>query len=96
MNGQQQQIQVEADNETLKGKYSNNLMISHTKEEFVLDFMLIHPPKGLLTSRVLTSPGHAKRILAALADNIKKYESKFGTLQASEPPKSEGIGFKTA
>ncbi len=70
------------------GVYSNTMFINHTKEEFILDFMMITPPVGSVTARVITSPGHAKRMLSALAENLKKYEAKFGRiLAASEPPK---------
>lgn len=93
--GQQQQVQIDADNETLKGKYSNNMMVSHSKEEFVMDFLLVHPPKGLLQSRVVTSPGHMKRIVAAIQDNLKKYEAAFGKIEEAKAPES-GIGFKAS
>ena len=93
MNGQQQQINIKANDETMKGAYANNMMVAHSKEEFVMDFINLFPPQGLLVSRVITSPGHMKRILAALADNLKKYEEKFGSVEAAESPKTE-IGFK--
>ena len=65
--------------ETLKGGvYANNMFITHTKEEFVLDFMMVTPPVGTVTARVVTSPGHMKRMVAAMTENLKKYEQKFG------------------
>ena|SRR5581483_5508920 len=90
---QQPQLQLNADNETLKGRYANMLSISHSPEEFVLDFMLLYPPAGQQVARIVTSPGHVKRIIAALADNVKKYESRFGEIKAAEEPKSEPMGF---
>jgi hypothetical protein len=70
------------------GVYSNTMFITHTKEEFILDFMMITPPVGTVTARVITSPGHMKRMVSALAENLKKYEAKFGKLtEAPEPPK---------
>ncbi len=75
------------------GVYSNNMMITHTKEEFILDFMMITPPVGSVTARVVISPGHMKRMVSALKLNLDKYESKFGKLaEAPEPPRST-IGF---
>jgi len=75
------------------GVYCNNLLITHTKEEFILDFMMITPPVGSVTARVVTSPGHMKRMVSALTENLKKYESKFGKLaEAAEPPKAT-MGF---
>ena len=37
--------------------------------------------KPEVVSRVIMSPEHAKRLLAALNDNIRKYESQFGTIE---------------
>lgn len=94
MNGQQQ-VNIKANDEIIKGVYANNMMVAHSKEEFVMDFINLFPPQGLLVSRVITSPGHMKRILAALADNLKKYEEKFGKIEQAEAPRQEGIGFAT-
>jgi hypothetical protein len=69
------------------GVYSNNMVVAHTKEEFILDFLMVAPPAGAVTARVIVSPGHMKRILAALQDNISKYEKIFGTIQIAEEPK---------
>lgn len=89
----QQQVQIKADDATLKGAYANMMQVSHTQEEFVLDFMSFLPPQAMLTSRVVTSPGHLKRIIAALTDNLKKYEGQFGAVKASEAPENT-FGFK--
>lgn len=93
-NQNQQQLKINASDEALKGNYANAMQISHTKEEFILDFFLAHPPQGQLASRVITSPGHAKRIVAALQQNIKNYEEKFGKLEEADAPKSN-IGFSS-
>ncbi|MDO8886014.1 DUF3467 domain-containing protein [Candidatus Oleimmundimicrobium sp.] len=74
------------------GVYTNNTIITHTKEEFIMDFLMVAPPSGAVTARVITSPGHMKRILAALQENISKYEQKFGEIKASAAP-METIGF---
>ena len=75
------------------GVYANNMFIAHTREEFILDFMMITPPVGSVTARVVISPGHMKRMVSALRTNLEKYEAKFGKLtEAAEPPKST-IGF---
>ena len=75
------------------GAYANNLFISHTREEFILDFMMLTPPAGSVTARVITSPGHMKRIVSALADNLKKYESKFGKITQAAEPDKPSLGF---
>lgn len=89
---QQRQIQIKAQDQDLKGKYSNLMQITHTQEEFVLDFFMVVPPQGNLASRVVLSPGHLKRMLAALQDNINKYEEKFGKIQQAESPEAP-LGF---
>jgi hypothetical protein len=89
----EQQIPIGINDETIGGKYSNLAIIAHTENEFVLDFALIHPPKGVVNSRVITSPAHAKRLLKALQQNIEIYERNFGAIkEAPEPPKF-GIDF---
>lgn len=90
----QQQIQVKASDEILKGVYANLAQVGHTGEEFILDFMNIFPPTGILVSRVILSPGHAKRLSEALVDNVKKYETQFGEIKLTDAPKHK-IGFRT-
>lgn len=91
----QQQINIKANDETMKGVYANNVMIAHSKEEFIFDFMNIFPPQGQLVSRVIISPGHAKRLLKALEENIKKYEGQHGSITEAQQPVNTGIGFNT-
>jgi hypothetical protein len=88
-----QQIQIKASDEDLKGLYSNVMQISHTQEEFILDFLNITPPVGVLASRVITSPWHLKRIIKALEDNLKIYEGQFGKINISEETPQK-MGFK--
>jgi hypothetical protein len=91
-NGQQQEIKVNFPPQLQGGVYANNMLVAHTKEEFIMDFIMLVPPNGTVTSRVIISPGHMKRIIYALEDNVKKYEASFGTIQAAEEPKGK-IGF---
>lgn len=87
-----QQVQIKAEDNILKGRYANALQVSHTKDEVVFDFLSIFPPQGHLVSRIITSPSHAKQIIAALTDNVKKYEAKFGQVTATEAP-TQDFGF---
>ena len=91
----QQQLQVKMSDEVLKGVYANMVQVGHTPEEFILDFMNLFPPAGVVSARVIVSPGHIKRIAAALAENIKRYEEQFGTIKASEGPEHKNFGFRT-
>jgi len=89
---QPQQIQIKAADEKLKGEYSNVMPVLQTKEEFVLDFLNVFPPTGTLNSRIIVSPGHFKRMVKVMRENLEKYENSFGKIEASEEP--QGIGFK--
>ncbi|MCB4755898.1 MAG: DUF3467 domain-containing protein [Elusimicrobia bacterium] len=92
---QPQQLQVEIDDVTAQGVYCNLAFLTHSEQEFIMDFMFLSPqqPKAKVRSRVITSPKHAKRFLAALMDNIQKYEARFGAipLDTSPPPPPPGL-----
>jgi Protein of unknown function (DUF3467) len=84
------QISIQMDADSATGVYSNLMMISHRKEEFVLDFLFVQPQRTAqgqavanLRSRVITTPEHMKRILKAIEENIARYEQAFGTIQAA-------------
>ena len=64
------------------GTYSNLAIIAHTKSEFILDFASMMPglQQANVQSRIIMTPDNAKRLLAALQDNIGKYEQQFGTI----------------
>ena len=76
------QLNIEVSGEVAEGTYSNLVMIAHSPEEFILDFIRVMPgvPKARVKSRVIVSPAHAKRLLRALQDNIDKYENAFGPI----------------
>ncbi|MFA6422200.1 MAG: DUF3467 domain-containing protein [Candidatus Buchananbacteria bacterium] len=75
------------------GEYANAMQVSHNKEEFLLTFFNIIAPSGRVCAKIITSPGHIKRMIAALDDNLKKYEAQFGAVEKAESPQAE-IGFK--
>ena len=83
---EQKKIPVNVSPDDAKGVYSNASEIKHSKEEFCLDFFTIFPPAGALVARVIISPGHVKRMISALRDNLDKYERKFGPVQEADPP----------
>ncbi len=66
-------------------------MIAHTREEFILDFIHLVPPQGVVTARIVTSPGHLKRIVQALAANLARYEEAHGPVALAEPPGGRGV-----
>lgn len=86
-------IEIKVDDNTATGVFSNFANISHANDEFILDFIFVNPTPppgfGKLVSRVILTPGHAKRIQLALSDNIRKYEEKFGEIKL--PPISDQL-----
>lgn len=89
------EVKVKFPDNLLGGVYSNNMFVTHTKEEFILDYLMISPPTGAVTSRVIISPGHMKRIIVALQDNVKRYEDRFGQIDVAEEPKMQGFDPQT-
>ncbi|MGB4972974.1 MAG: DUF3467 domain-containing protein [Cyclobacteriaceae bacterium] len=83
---QQNQINIELSDEIAEGIYSNLAMIAHSNSEFVVDFIRLMPgvPKARVKSRIIITPEHAKRLLAALKDNIDKYEATFGPIKRTD------------
>lgn len=86
-----QQFQLELKPEVASGVYSNLALISHSHSDFIVDFARILPgmPKPEVCSRVILAPEHAKRLLAALQDNIIKYEKEFGPIAIPQSPQME-------
>lgn len=80
------EINIELKEEMAQGTYANLAVISHSPSEFVIDFVRIMPgmPKAQVKSRVILTPEHAKRLLNALQDNIKKYEDVFGHIKLKD------------
>lgn len=78
-------IQISTLDETSRGRYSNLLLITHSMDEFMLDWILSSPNGAHLVSRIVVSPAHAKRVIEALTVNLKQYEDKFGPVKFIEP-----------
>lgn len=91
----EKQIQIEIDDAVAQGAYSNLALISHSESEVVLDFVFVQPqaPKARVRSRVITSPLHAKRLLKALEENLKNYESRFGEIKMPQQDQNKQVGF---
>jgi len=84
MTNSKQEIEIKVDEDKLEGNYSNLMKVFHTEEEFILDFFLISEPRGTLNSRVIMTPGHVKRLIKALEDNIEKYEQNYGEIEEAD------------
>jgi hypothetical protein len=93
VSNQPNEIKVKIADEILKGSYANTLLVAHTAEEFVLDFILSLPPQAVCNARVIVHPGHLKRVITALQQNLALYEAKHGAVAAAPDPGQGGIGF---
>ncbi|MFN3528756.1 MAG: DUF3467 domain-containing protein [Bacteroidia bacterium] len=82
------QINIELGEEVADGVYSNLAIITHSNAEFVVDFVRMMPgiPKARVKSRIILTPHHAKRLLAALADNVAKFEQVHGEIDINDRP----------
>ncbi len=80
------QIKIELDDGVGQGEYVNLAIVTHSPAEFVMDFIRILPgmTKSKVKSRIIMAPMHAKTLMMALQDNIKKYENKFGEIQVKK------------
>ncbi len=93
----QQQINIELPPEQAEGIYSNLALITHSPAEFVIDFTRILPgvPKTRVYARIIMTPQHAKSLLMALQENIKKYEAQYGEIKLhSTPGQPKSFGFQ--
>jgi hypothetical protein len=76
-----------------EGIYSNLSIITHSPSEFIVDFIQLMPgvPKGKVKSRIVLTPDNAKKLMKALEDNIKRYESLHGKIKDVGGPQGKGI-----
>ena len=81
-NQKEQSLKLNIHPDVAKGTYSNLVVVSHNPTEIVLDFAQMLPglEGATVRERIVMHPIHAKRLLAALNDNLKKYEQQFGTI----------------
>ena len=82
----EQQINIELTDDVADGHYANLAMITHSFAEFVIDFINVMPnmPKARVKSRIIMTPQHAKRLMKALIDNVKRFEAQYGPIKDQE------------
>lgn len=90
-------LNIELPEELAEGTYANLAVIAHSQTEFVLDFIRIVPnvPKAKVKSRVILTPQHAKRMLKALQENIRRFEDQHGHIQEMNTPNIPPTSFNT-
>lgn len=81
---QEVKLEIQLDEDVAQGAYVNLAVVNHNESEFVVDFIFVQPqaPRAKVRSRVILSPSHAKRFVAALQENINRYEQNFGDIKS--------------
>jgi hypothetical protein len=87
------ELQIDLDEVTAQGAYSNLVLINHNDNEFVLDFAYVQPgaPRARVRTRIISSPKHTKRLLRALEFNIRRFEERFGKIDEPELAPTGGL-----
>ena len=82
------QLNIEIDEKIADGTYANLAIINHSVSEFVVDFINVMPgtPKSKVKSRIILTPQHAKRLMKALAENVKRFENSHGKIKDYDQP----------
>ncbi len=81
-----QTVQINTGDDLSRGRFSNTMLVAHGPEEFIIDWILNSPNGAHLVSRIIVTPGHVKRIIRALEENLEKYEESFGEVSLTDPP----------
>jgi len=80
------ELKIKINDNITPGKYANQIVIMHSQDEFIIDYIAAFPPEPGVVSRVVMTPGHFKRILSAMKENLDKYEKQFGEITVSGDP----------
>lgn len=80
------QVSARVPEKVARGVFSTGCLVAHGAHEFVLDFVqqLAKPPH--LAARVILPPTVIPNFVAAIRENLARYQSTFGPLPAIQPP----------
>ncbi len=94
MDNKKNEIKIELTPEVAAGHYANLAVISHSPNEFFMDFIAMAPnmPQAKVQSRIIMTPENAKNLMGALIENVKKYEATFGEIRPKHPVNGGGQG----
>ena len=73
---------------TVEGRYANLFQVGHNSFEFILDCGQYFSDRNVevFHTRIITSPKHAKDLLAVLTEAVQQYEDRFGSIATEESP----------
>ncbi len=80
----ERKIEVKAQPETMRGRYSNHVQIGFTEDEFVLDFYAVGGEFAQHLQRIFMSPGHARKFSEVLQRQLVKSEGSHGSGKAEK------------
>lgn len=92
--GQGKQVELKIADNIPGAEYANAMQVNHNRDEFQMMFLNILGQSGRVSAKIISSPGHYKRMLAAMQDNLKKYEERFGEIKEVAAPEEKEIGFR--
>lgn len=81
------ELKIRVPDDVASGTYANLAMINHSPEDFMLDFIFVQPggKQADVRSRIVLTPGHFKRLLTAMQQNLQRYEQAFGPIPDRTP-----------
>ncbi len=82
---QPQPIKINTVDEISRGRYSNMVIVSHSPDEFMLDWLLNSPNGPHLVARLILSPANVKRTIDILKISLQQYEKQFGEVKLPDP-----------
>ena len=89
-----QKMEIKIADNIPAAEYANAMQVNHNRDEFQMMFLNIMGASGKVASKIISSPGHYKRMVVAMQDNLKKYEERFGEIKEVDSPEGKEIGFK--
>jgi len=93
-NNKQNKHQIKIADNLPGAEYANAMQINHNRDEFQMMFISIMGLSGKVAGKIISNPGHFKRMIKAMQDNLEKYEKQFGEIKVAEAPVGKEIGFK--
>jgi hypothetical protein len=72
--------EIRMSDQVFGAEYANALQVGHSREEFQMVFFSIIGQTGRVSAKVISNPGHFKRMITAMVDNLAKYEEQYGPI----------------